>query len=119
MLKKLVLVMLVAVLAISVMGVVGFGTDELINYHWWTAGGEKEAIDAVFNLFKIVYPGIDLVENPTSGGGGGIMRAQIKTMILAGNAPDTFQLTYGSGMLASFVDVLEPILLRILALRCR
>jgi hypothetical protein len=50
MLKKLVLVMLVAVLAIPVMGVVGFGTDELINYHWWTAGGEKEAIDAVFNL---------------------------------------------------------------------
>ena len=109
MLKKLVLVMLVAALAIPVMGVVGFGTDELINYHWWTAGGEKEAIDAVFNLFRIVYPDINLVENPTSGGGGGIMRAQIKIMILAGNAPDTFQLTYGSGMLASFVDVLEPI----------
>jgi glucose/mannose transport system substrate-binding protein len=113
MFKKLVSAMLV----LGIVGVLfGFapiaaadGHDQLITYHWWTAGGEKEAIDAVFALFNIVYPNVELVENPTSGGGGGIMRAQIKNMILAGNAPDTFQLTYGSGMLASFVDALEPI----------
>lgn len=111
MLKKLVLVMLVVVLAIPVIVLAGSGADnnKLIVYHWWTAGGEKQAIDAVFDLFHIVYPTIEIVQNPTSGGGGGIMRAQIKTMILAGNAPDSFQLTYGSGMLASFVDVLQPI----------
>ena len=50
-----------------------------------------------------------IVENPVAGGGGGIMRAQIKTMIMAGNPPDTFQLTYGTGMLSSFVTVLQPI----------
>jgi glucose/mannose transport system substrate-binding protein len=108
MFRKLTLVLIVLAMFIPAMNVVANDT-ELTVYHWWTAGGEKEAIDAVFDLYHTVYPGIKLIENPTAGGGGGIMRAQIKTMIMAGNAPDTFQLTYGSGMLASFVDALEPI----------
>ncbi|MBS3788498.1 carbohydrate ABC transporter substrate-binding protein [Candidatus Bipolaricaulota bacterium] len=83
--------------------------DKLELYHWWTAGGEKEAIDALFDLYNTVYPDIEIVENPVSGGGGGIMRSKIKTMIMAGNAPDTFQITYGSGMLGSWVEVLQPI----------
>jgi glucose/mannose transport system substrate-binding protein len=83
--------------------------EELIVYHWWTAGGEKEAIDAVFALFKEKYPNIEIIENPVSGGGGGVMRGQIKTMVMAGQSPDTFQLTYGTGMLGSFAEVLEPI----------
>jgi len=83
--------------------------EELIVYHWWTAGGEKEAIDAVFDLFREKYPDIKIIENPVAGGGGGVMRGQIKTMVMAGESPDTFQLTYGSGMLASFAEVLEPI----------
>lgn len=82
---------------------------ELLVYHWWTAGGEKEAIDAVFKLFNEKYSNIKIVENPVAGGGGGVMRGQIKTMVMAGESPDTFQLTYGSGMLASFAEVLEPI----------
>jgi len=83
--------------------------EELIIYHWWTAGGEKEAIDAVFELFREKYPNIEIIENPVAGGGGGVMRGNIKTMVMAGESPDTFQLTYGSGMLASFAEVLEPI----------
>lgn len=115
MFKKVVLALLM-LMAIGVMlnitpsvNSVADDDNKLIIYHWWTAGGEKEAIDAVFDLYRTVYPNIEIVENPVAGGGGGIMRAQIKTMIMAGNAPDTFQLTYGSGMLKSFVDVLEPI----------
>ncbi len=84
-------------------------SNKLTIYHWWTAGGEKEAIDALYDLYKTVYPDIKIVENPVSGGGGGIMRSKLKTMIMAGNAPDTFQLTYGSGMLESWVEVLQPI----------
>lgn len=84
-------------------------SDELIIHHWWTAGGEKEAIDSVFARFSQKYPDIKIVENPVAGGGGGIMRAQIKTMIMAGQSPDTFQLTYGTGMLGSFAGVLDPI----------
>lgn len=83
--------------------------DELIVYHWWTAGGEKEAIDALFESFKEKYPNIKIVENPVSGGGGGELRSQIKTNIMAGNPPDTFQITYGYGMVGSFTSVLQPV----------
>lgn len=83
--------------------------EEMIVYHWWTAGGEKEAIDALFQAFLDDHPDLEIIENPVSGGGGGVMRGQIKTMVMAGNSPDTFQLTYGTGMLASFGEVLTPI----------
>ncbi|MBM3702899.1 MAG: extracellular solute-binding protein, partial [Actinobacteria bacterium] len=72
---------------------------ELTVYHWWTAGGEKEAIDALFAAFLEEYPDVEIVENPVAGGGGDVMRAQIKTMIMAGEPPDTFQITYGTGMI--------------------
>ncbi|MCK4580052.1 MAG: hypothetical protein KAU10_01785, partial [Dehalococcoidia bacterium] len=80
MFKKLALTVLVVALfaTFTAVGVVA-ADDQLINYHWWTAGGEKEAIDAVFALYGTVYPEVEIVENPTAGGGGGIMRAQIKT----------------------------------------
>ena len=64
---------------------------DLIIYHWWTAGGEKEAIDALFAAFLEEYPDVEIVENPVAGGGGDVLRAQIKTMIMAGEPPDTFQ----------------------------
>jgi len=84
-------------------------SDQLVIYHWWTAGGERLAIDSIFEIFEAAYPNIEVVENPISGGGGGTMRAQIKTMIMAGNPPDTFQVCGGKGMLASYMSVLEPV----------
>jgi len=84
-------------------------TDQLVIYHWWTAGGEKIAVDSIFDVFKAAYPNIEVVENPITGGGGGTMRAQIKTMIMAGNPPDTFQVCGGKGMLGSYIDVLDPV----------
>ncbi len=104
------LTLLLALAVLIPSAVVSAKTDKKLTiYHWWTAGGEKEAIDALYDLYKTVYPDIKIVENPVSGGGGGIMRSKLKTMIMAGNAPDTFQLTYGSGMLESWVEVLQPI----------
>lgn len=87
----------------------GGSANELVVYHWWTAGGEKEAIDALFDVFLEEHPGVTIVQNPVAGGGGSILRAQIKTMIMAGNPPDTFQITYGHGMINSFASVLQPI----------
>jgi len=84
-------------------------TDELVIYHWWTAGGERLGIDSIFDIFSAAYPNIRVIENPITGGGGGTMRAQIKTMIMAGNPPDTFQVCGGKGMFSSYMEVLEPV----------
>ncbi len=112
--KKLCVLVAAALLLLSFPLFAGGGqeeaeADEMIVYHWWTAGGEKEAIDALFAAFLEKHPDLEIIENPVSGGGGGVMRGQIKTMVMAGNSPDTFQLTYGTGMLASFGEVLTPI----------
>jgi len=104
-------VVLLTVLCLLFAGATALGSspNELVVYHWWTAGGEKEAIDALFEVFIDEHPEYSIVQNPVAGGGGGILRAQIKTMIMAGNPPDTFQITYGHGMISSFVSVLQPI----------
>ncbi len=107
--KKFVVFFVVLMLGL-VLSVSAFAAEkELVVYHWWTAGGEKVAIDALFEAFLGVYPDVTIVENPVAGGGGGDLRAQIKTMIMAGNPPDTFQITYGTGMIKSFVSVLDPL----------
>ncbi len=107
--KKRIFVLLICVFLL--LSFTGFSSEdnELVVYHWWTAGGEKVSIDALFEAFLEEYPEYEIVENPVGGGGGGIMRSQIKTMIMAGNPPDTFQITYGNGMIRSFVSVLQPI----------
>ena len=85
------------------------GSNVMFLYHWWSAGGEKDAVNAILSDFKDKNPGIAVVENPVAGGGGTVMQAQIKAMIMAGESPDTFQVTLGDGQLKQWVNVLEPI----------
>jgi len=44
--------------------------NEFVIFHYWTAGGEKEAIDAIFEIYQREHPGVKIVENPVAGGGG-------------------------------------------------
>lgn len=59
--------------------------------HWWTAGGEKEAVQAALGAFKDQYPHVNVKSSPTPGGAGGAMVMKVKVRIAAGNAPETFQ----------------------------
>jgi len=79
-------------------------------FHWWTAGGEREAADAMFKALKAKYPDIQLVENPVAGGGGVSHRVVLQARLSAGIPPDTWQ-TLGGAELKSYVDggYLEPL----------
>ena len=115
----LALILMVAVTLASIATAVYYATNPpvshpteekiLVIYHWWTAGGEREAIDALFNDFKTEYPGVTIIDNPAAGGGGAVMRAAVKAMIMGGQYPDTFQVTYGPGMCASWAPYAQPI----------
>jgi len=72
-------------------------------FHWWTAGGEREAADAMFKALKAKYPDIELVENPVAGGGGVSHRVVLQARLSAGIPPDTWQ-TLGGAELKSYVD---------------
>ncbi len=64
-------------------------------YHWWTSGGEKAAIDALVKVFNQKYPDITVLQSPVAGGAGGPMRAVMRSLVLAGEAPDAFQMHAG------------------------
>jgi glucose/mannose transport system substrate-binding protein len=83
---------------------------QLEIFHWWTASGEREAADAMFAALNTLYPDIEVVENPLTGGGGTEHRVVLKARITAGIPPDTFQ-TLGGAELKDYVDngVLEPL----------
>ena len=69
--------------------------DALEIYHWWTSGGEAAAITALIDVFETQYPTTTVQEVQNAGGGGFEMRVKIKTLMLAGQPPDTFQIHNG------------------------
>lgn len=69
-------------------------TDEkgTVNvYHWWTAGGEKDAIESVVDGFEDVYGKVRAKSNAIPGGAGGAMVMKVKVLQQAGKSPETFQ----------------------------
>jgi glucose/mannose transport system substrate-binding protein len=60
-------------------------------YHWWTAGGEKDAIESVVDGFKDSYSGIKAKSNAIPGGAGGAMVMKVKVLQQTGKSPETFQ----------------------------
>jgi glucose/mannose transport system substrate-binding protein len=79
-------------------------------YHWWTAGGEKEAFDALAKKFQEKYPEIEVLANPVAGGGGVNLKMILQSLMLAGKPPDTFQVHAGYEM-APYVqgEMISPI----------
>jgi len=64
-------------------------------YHWWTSGGEADAINALVAYFNTQYPNVTVIQSPVAGGAGYVFKAVIKPLVLAGEAPDSFQLHAG------------------------
>lgn len=60
-------------------------------YHWWTAGGEKDAIESVVDGFKNAYESVKAKSNAIPGGAGGAMVMKVKVLQQAGKSPETFQ----------------------------
>ncbi|MDD3212144.1 MAG: ABC transporter substrate-binding protein [Eubacteriales bacterium] len=60
-------------------------------YHWWTAGGEKDAIESVIAGFKSAYPEEKAKSNAIPGGAGGAMVMKVKVLQQAGKSPEAFQ----------------------------
>ncbi len=70
--------------------------NQFLIYDYWTAGGEKQAIDELFTMFKQQQPGVDILENQVAGGGGSNMLAVLIGKLQSHNPPDAFQASMGS-----------------------
>jgi glucose/mannose transport system substrate-binding protein len=87
-------------------------------YHWWTSGGEAAAINALVNQFSAQYPTTTVKQVQIAGGSGIAMRTKIKTLMIAGDPPDTFQvhagyewkIFYDAGLLDNIDNIWTPAL---------
>lgn len=68
---------------------------QLIAGNWWTSAGEFAAINAVYDLYRKMYPGVDLVHAGIAGGGGVNFKGATLTKLQGGDPYDVFQLHAG------------------------
>ena len=81
------------------------GTGQLEIFSWWTSGGEVEALNAMYEIFKKKYPGVEIQNAALSGGAGqgGNMKALLETRMQGGQPPDSFQVHLGHELIDSHV----------------
>jgi len=106
--KRFKVVVIVGIL-VGLFAFVAFASQTFTIYEWWT-GGTKPAITAVLNMYKQQYPNITVVKNPVAGSAGLNLQAVIKSLILGGVPPTTFQVL-GGGSLYGYAsaNLLQPV----------
>lgn len=88
-----------------------FAAGELEIFSWWTGGGEEEGLLALFELFKEDNPDIEIINAAVAGGAGTNAKAVLKTRMLGGNPPDSFQVHAGMELTTTYVvtGMMEPL----------
>lgn len=102
-LAKLVFV-LAAVLVLGVMPAQAASTlsGELEIFSWW-AGDEGPALEALIDLYKKENPKVKVLNATVTGGSGVNAKAVLKTRMLGGNPPDSFQVHAGQELIGTWV----------------
>lgn len=72
-------------------------------FSWWTTGGEAAGLNALFEQYKKDNPGIEIVNATVAGGAGSNAKAVLKTRMLGGDPPDTFQVHMGHELIDTWV----------------
>ena len=94
---------------LMMLGLVGIVTAQetapsgkLEIFSWW-AGDEGPALEALVDLYSATYPDVEIVNATVTGGAGVNFRAVLKTRMLGGNPPDSFQVHAGQEMTGTWV----------------
>ncbi len=77
-------------------------TGELEIFSWW-AGDEGPALEALIDVYKTQNPGVEVVNATVTGGSGVNAKAVLKTRLLGGNPPDSFQVHAGQELIGTWV----------------
>ncbi|MBN2252595.1 MAG: carbohydrate ABC transporter substrate-binding protein, partial [Kosmotogaceae bacterium] len=100
---------LLAVLLLSVGLLFASGSVEIFS--WWTGGGEEEGLAAIYEVFRTKYPDVEIINATVAGGAGTNAKAVLKTRMLGGNPPDSFQVHGGMELIDTYVitGMMEPL----------
>jgi glucose/mannose transport system substrate-binding protein len=80
-------------------------------FSWWTSGSEAAGLQALIDKFMADNPGWNIVNTTTAGGAGTNAQAVLKTRMLGGDPPDSFQIHMGHELIDTYVTVnlMEPL----------
>ena len=99
--------------ATSAPAAAGAATGKLEIFSWWTSGGEVEGLNALYAIYKKQNPGVEIINAAIAGGSGagGNAKAVLKTRMLGGDPPDSFQVHLGRELIDTHVvaDRMEPL----------
>ena len=106
--KKLFVSVLVALLLVSASVI---AADQVEIFSWWTGGGEEAGLLALIDEITAQYPGLEVINATVAGGAGSNAKAVLKTRMLGGNPPDSFQVHAGQELTDTYVVTgkMEPI----------
>ena len=93
--KRLAVILVAALLSVS-------QAQKLEIFSWW-AGDEGPALAALVKLYEKQNPGTQVVNATVTGGAGVNARAVLKTRMLGGNPPDSFQVHAGQELIGTWV----------------
>src|SRR5712664_3863559 len=84
--------------------------EKLEIFSWW-AGDEGPALKALIDLYSKKYPGIQVINSTVTGGSGVNAKAVLKTRMLGGDPPDSFQVHMGHELTDTWVvtEKMEPL----------
>jgi glucose/mannose transport system substrate-binding protein len=81
----------------------GAPSGKLEIFSWWTAGGEADALKALFDVYHTHNPAVHVVNATVAGGAGTNAKAVLKTRMLGGDPPDSFQVHAGHELIDTWV----------------
>lgn len=88
-------------------------TGKLEIFSWWTSGGEVEALNGLYGVYKARYPKVEIVNAALAGGSssGGDMKALLQTRMMGGDPPESFQVHLGGELFDPYVvnNQMEPL----------
>lgn len=71
-------------------------------FSWW-AGNEGPALEALIKLYNEEHPNVEVINATVTGGSGVNAKAVLKTRMLGGNPPDSFQVHAGQELIGTWV----------------
>ena len=77
-------------------------SGELEIFSWW-AGDEGPALEALIDLYSAAYPNVEVINATVTGGSGVNAKAVLKTRMLGGTPPDSFQVHAGQELIGTWV----------------
>jgi len=80
----------------------GKPSGDLEIFSWW-AGDEAPALNALIDLYNDDYPQVEVINATVTGGSGVNAKAVLKTRMLGGDPPDSFQVHAGQELIGTWV----------------